>query len=107
MLKRFCKNYLYVVCLLADKFNKQNVASILMYHSVGDNDLFFTVKEPDFEKQLKYLKKKNFNCLTLSELLDKREKKESLKNCVALTFDDGYLDNYEIVFPLLKNIKFQ
>ncbi len=77
-------------------------ASILMYHSVGDNSALFTVPTTSFEKQLQYLVKHNYIVIPLSELVSRIKNKKSLKKVVVLTFDDGYADNYEIVFPLLK-----
>ena len=88
------------------KLSLFNKASILMYHSVGNNLAFFTVKPDNFEKQLKYLKSENFYVIKLSELINKIKKGEDVGNCVCLTFDDGYLDNIEIVLPLLKKYNF-
>lgn len=77
-------------------------ASILMYHSIGEGGAFFAVTEEDFEKQLLYLKRRGFVCITLSELVEKLERKEDVSSNVVLTFDDGYEDNYTKAFPLLK-----
>ncbi|MCX6786151.1 MAG: polysaccharide deacetylase family protein [Candidatus Komeilibacteria bacterium] len=82
--------------------NKQSGPSILMYHSVGHNQAFFTVKPKIFEKQLAYLKNKGFKIVFLSELIRLLKEKQDCSKIVVLTFDDGYLDNYEIVLPLLK-----
>lgn len=51
-----------------------------------------------FEQFLKLLKKRNYRLLTVSELMDSDNKAGAL----ALTFDDGFADNYEYAFPLLK-----
>lgn len=72
---------------------------ILMYHSVGDNEVFFTVKTEEFAKQMDYLSKNNYNVVPLSALLDKSKTRGKT---VVLTFDDGYGDNYKNVFPVLK-----
>lgn len=50
------------------------------------------------EKIIILLKRNNFEFVTVSELTDR----EGESNLIALTFDDGYLDNYTYVFPLLK-----
>ena len=81
-------------------------ASILMYHSVGSDSAFSQVSSADFSKQLAYLAKKNFQVIKLSALIEKIKNREDLSNCVCLTFDDGFQDNYEIVFPLLKQYNF-
>ncbi len=70
-----------------------------MYHSVDSNKSFFTTTMENFEWQMRYLKENDFKVLTLEEVLDK-------KNGVALTFDDGYLDNLEKVLPVIQKYKF-
>lgn len=104
-MKSIFKNIIFFFLNLSNR-NLENCASILMYHSVGDNVAFFTVKKEDFEKQLEYLKDKKFNVIKLSELAQKLKDKQDISNCVCITFDDGYLDNYEIAFQLLKKYNF-
>jgi peptidoglycan/xylan/chitin deacetylase (PgdA/CDA1 family) len=58
-----------------------------------------------FEKQIKYLVDNNWTFLTMSELI---EKKDNLPyKSVAITFDDGYEDNFTNAFPIFKkyNVK--
>ncbi len=81
-------------------------ASILMYHSIGENGAFFTVTQKKFERQLLYLQKKRFRILKLSELLSRLKRGKDTSRCVVLTFDDGYKDNYSVAFPLLKKFNF-
>ena len=73
---------------------------VLMYHSISDDGRFFSIIPEAFERQIKFLIKKNFNIISLDNF-------ELGHKNVAITFDDGYEDNYLNVFPLLKkcNIK--
>ncbi len=82
-------------------------ASILMYHSVAENNGFFTVSPKEFEKQMQYLQKKGLKIIPLSDLVNRFLKREDISSLVSLTFDDGYLDNLENVLPILRkyNIK--
>jgi peptidoglycan/xylan/chitin deacetylase (PgdA/CDA1 family) len=81
-------------------------AVILMYHSVGDNNEFFTVKPRDFEKQMAHISKNGFNVISLTELVGLISSKKNIsRKTVAVTFDDGYEDNYLNALPILKKYR--
>ncbi len=77
-------------------------SSILMYHSVSLNNKFFTVTPKKFEKQIRYIHKKGYKVIFLSEMIRKIKNRESISGMVSITFDDGYQDNYLNAFPILK-----
>lgn len=80
-----------------------NKAVILMYHSVGNNGVFFTVDASEFQKQMDYLSENGYSVISLSELIkDLNNGTKVPKKCAVLTFDDGYQDNYENAFPILR-----
>ena len=82
-------------------------ATILMYHSVGNRqDFFSTVSPGAFQKQMTYLAGKKYSVIPLAELVRRLHAHEPLGGSIALTFDDGYRDNYTTVFPLLKQYNF-
>lgn len=79
-------------------------ADILMYHRVVDlsSDPFQLAVSPiNFDQQIEYLScyKKPVGLGRMMLMLQNREK---LNNVVAITFDDGYFDNYEIAAPILR-----
>ncbi len=84
-------------------------AFVLMYHRIKSSvdqppyhvqsGMFVTAAT--FEKQLAYLRK-TFEIILLDDLVAKARKGESLGRYCALTFDDGWRDNYSEAFPLLK-----
>ncbi len=87
---------------------------ILMYHYVSDlpadantyrRDL--TVSPEAFRAQLEYLKEADYRTITLTDLhLHLTESYPLPEKPVILTFDDGYRDAYEVVFPLLLDYGF-
>jgi peptidoglycan/xylan/chitin deacetylase (PgdA/CDA1 family) len=79
------------------------VVAVLMYHSVNNDKSWKYNVSPDiFAMQLEYLQKWG-NIVPLSDIVDYVSGKGVInRNTVALTFDDGYLDTYEIVFPLIQ-----
>lgn len=81
--------------------------SILMYHSVDEKtDWKYGVHPDEFLKQMEYLSD-HFSIVSLEDVVGYVKGEKKLKNkSVALTFDDGYKDTYEIVFPILKRYNF-
>ena len=74
---------------------------VLMYHAVGDeiwgySDLF--VSEARMEEQLQYLQENGYEPIWFSDLAHI----EDYEKPVILTFDDGYDDNYTVLYPLLE-----
>lgn len=87
---------------------------ILMYHRVinsKDNEGVHGtyIYEDMFRKHLKYLKENNYEVITFKELkrISWRNRFNSNKKYIIITFDDGYVDNYELAFPILKEFNFK
>ena len=76
---------------------------ILSYHRVNDeqNPFFGGVSVKVFARQMEMLCK-YFSVLPLEELVERMEKNDVPPNAIAITFDDGYRDNYENGFPVLR-----
>lgn len=99
MIRHLLKNLAYTALA---PFNFPG-AVILLYHSVAANPEFPTVRPEEFERQMAYLQKHNFNVIKLADLGSLLESKRKIQpKTVVLTFDDGYRDNYETAWPILK-----
>ena len=83
---------------------------ILEYHSISTNGFEdqITISKEKIIEQFEYLKKNNYTTLWMSEVDQLANKKQKLApKTVVLTFDDGFLDNYTELFPLLKQYNFK
>lgn len=84
----------------------QYVLPIVMYHSVDPNAKpgnRIAVTLETFERQIRFLKNNSYNVLTLEAAAALiKEKKRVPHKTIAVTFDDGYKDNYIYAFPVLK-----
>ena len=84
---------------------KKDTFRILNYHRVNDfNDPFTidSVAAADFENQMRYISK-HYRVLALDDIYDYIAGNRRLPGqCLAVTFDDGYADNYTFAYPILK-----
>jgi len=93
---------------------KNNAIPILYYHSVADHDKnrpwsFLSCGIDVFKTQMEYLSKNDFYTCTWDELYRHLNGIEKLpEKTVMIHFDDGFLDNWTVVFPIMKkyNLKF-
>jgi peptidoglycan/xylan/chitin deacetylase (PgdA/CDA1 family)/CelD/BcsL family acetyltransferase involved in cellulose biosynthesis len=85
-------------------FEKRNEASarILVFHRVNDDrDPFFpSLPTAIFARQMRFVSR-HYRVVSLAELVDRLEA-GSLDPVLAITFDDGYQDNWENAFPILQ-----
>jgi peptidoglycan/xylan/chitin deacetylase (PgdA/CDA1 family) len=84
--------------------------TIVMYHYVRPikKSLYPNIKGLELEEfieQLEYIRK-HYHIISTSDFIEaKREKAALPYNALILTFDDGYNDHFEYVFPILKKLK--
>lgn len=79
---------------------------IIMYHSVINNSNKtgqFVITSDQFEQDLQFLKDNGYQTVFMEDLIGYVYEGTALpEKPVVLTFDDGYYNNYEYIYPLLK-----
>jgi peptidoglycan/xylan/chitin deacetylase (PgdA/CDA1 family) len=83
---------------------------ILMYHAVGaagEEPGCYIVPLRRFARQMRWLKSAGYHVLGVDELLRyRREHRLPPPRAVAITFDDGYRDNWTLATPVLRRLGF-
>ncbi len=79
---------------------------VITYHSImeeGDSTNEYVVSSATFERMVKTLKEKGFTFLGLKDVEDIiYNGKELPTNPILITLDDGYEDNYIVMYPIIK-----
>lgn len=77
---------------------------VLLYHHISEevtNDMI--VSPGRFEEHMKALADEGYTSVTLDEVISYIEEGKDLpEKAVLITFDDGYMSNYEYAYPILK-----
>jgi peptidoglycan/xylan/chitin deacetylase (PgdA/CDA1 family) len=85
--------------------------TIVTYHRVTNKDInqielslpYLFTSEQNFEKQLEFFKKW-YKVISFADILNYAKSGNIPWNCLIITFDDGYSDNYFNAYPVLKKV---
>lgn len=81
---------------------------VLFYHRVADDPAdLLTVTRRVFEAEMALLAERGYQVLDVVSALDRLYSGELEPRTVALTFDDGYVDNTENALPVLERFGFR
>lgn len=97
---------------LLDGYKRRNKGFVLTYHrvirAVEEERVFVQpgmyVTTSTFRLQAAFLKE-NFQVISLDELMKRVETGRRVGGCCAITFDDGWQDNYSEAFPVLRDFR--
>jgi peptidoglycan/xylan/chitin deacetylase (PgdA/CDA1 family) len=94
---------------LFNRLPAKDLLLVLNYHRIGNRDAdpfdpdVFSATADEFNDQVSYLKEQGW-LVTLEEAQDFIDGKDTTSRYrVLITFDDGYLDNYELAYPILRS----
>lgn len=79
---------------------------VLAYHSLDPKRFSnkLAISPGLFRKQMLWIKRNRFQTVGLAACAQSGWKEGFLERKAAITFDDGYRDNYECAFPVLKEL---
>ena len=81
------------------------VPPVLMYHSIDDRsqETKLSVSPESFARQMEFLKRHNYNVMKVEDLAAYvRDGRKLPPKSMAITFDDGFYNNYKYAYPVLK-----
>ncbi len=89
--------------------SSKNSFRIIYYHYISDEkqDYYFKnkgISTNQFRNQLNYFRKR-FNIINIKEAIDMQSDGISLAGSMAISTDDGFKENYDIVAPILDEYK--
>ncbi|MDP8229640.1 MAG: polysaccharide deacetylase family protein [Candidatus Gorgyraea atricola] len=107
-MKRWRRFAILIVFVIAGFLwaKEQYVVPVIMYHKINDKAGIskLNVTPESFRDQISFLKRHDYNIVKLEELAELvRENKIPYKT-IAITFDDGYENNYTCAYPVLKEL---
>lgn len=82
---------------------------ILLYHGIVKRGLpcygRYSLDEETFKKQMLYIKENRYNVLPLKNVVEILNSRSNFpEKSLAITFDDGLLNQFEVAYPILKEL---
>jgi len=85
---------------------EQYVVPVIMYHKINDRAGIskLNVTPESFREQISFLKRHDYNVVELEKLAELVKENKIPYKTIAITFDDGYKNNYTYAYPILKEL---
>lgn len=85
---------------------KKILIPIFVYHDIVEEmtaEEFMQTTKENFEEQITELAKLGYKFITYDDLIQYNNGKQKLnEKSIIITFDDGYVGNYEIMYPIIQ-----
>lgn len=94
------------ICFAEEDFGSQ-IVPVLMYHNIAEDYPEETeganITPKLFEEHMLAILERGYTPILVRDYYESVQKGKPLPpNPIAITFDDGYLSNYEVAYPILK-----
>lgn len=104
-LKALCSLFIFLSSYLIGA--GETIVPILTYHNftreAGES---YKINLEEFEEQMHYLASHNYSVISLSRLLEEKDKNKLSPKSVVITIDDGYKSTYTLAYPILRKYNF-
>jgi len=91
-----------------DKLFFRKAVTILIYHAITRKPLIVSdwcfLDVEIFRRQMSYLKQA-FKIVPLSVAIEMIRNKNINTRVVVVSFDDGFMNNYEVAYPILRKLR--
>jgi peptidoglycan/xylan/chitin deacetylase (PgdA/CDA1 family) len=83
----------------------RNTAVVVAFHRIQETDPSdsLSIDTATFERHCRFYQR-HFQVVPLRVLVHRLERGHSVARCLAITFDDGYRDNFENALPVLEKL---